>query len=160
MGQSKWPLKAGQRVWRAGRKARESIAPPTASSSRKGKNSSKLNERTGNLYENKGRLRRTWERSWNVNENKGGKPSNAGMFMKIKGLIRLRYKPATVWIFCLVRLPPPLQLRRFSFLIAPAFRPAAIVLTWPFCLTRLCQGVKLSPDGHPKGLVGRGPLTR
>jgi hypothetical protein len=31
----------------------------------------KLNERTGNVYENKGALWKTWERSWNLYENKG-----------------------------------------------------------------------------------------
>jgi hypothetical protein len=35
------------------------------------KNSSKLNEQCGNLYENKGSLWKTLGQSWNVYENKG-----------------------------------------------------------------------------------------
>jgi hypothetical protein len=31
----------------------------------------KLNERCGNVIENKGPLWKTWERSWNVYDNKG-----------------------------------------------------------------------------------------
>jgi hypothetical protein len=41
-----------------------------------------LNERTGNVFENKGALWKTWERSWNVHENTGTYPFNPGMLLK------------------------------------------------------------------------------
>jgi hypothetical protein len=50
------------------------------------KNSSKLNERSGNVYENKGPLWKTARRSWNVVENKGTYGYNPGMLLRINEL--------------------------------------------------------------------------
>ena len=50
------------------------------------KNFSKLTERPGNVYENKGPLWKTWEGSWNVTENKGAYWFNPGMLQKAKEL--------------------------------------------------------------------------
>ena len=47
---------------------------------------SKMNERCGNVYENKGRLWTTRRRSGNVIENKGSYAQNAGMLLKTKGV--------------------------------------------------------------------------
>jgi hypothetical protein len=44
----------------------------------------KLNERRGNVYENKGPLWKKWGRSGNVIENKGSYASKAGMLLKSK----------------------------------------------------------------------------
>jgi hypothetical protein len=41
-----------------------------------------LNERTGNVVENKGPLWKTWGRSWNVYENTGAYLFNPGMLLK------------------------------------------------------------------------------
>ena len=43
-----------------------------------------MNERRGNVYENKGPLWKTWGRSWNVYENKGTYLLKAGMLLKRK----------------------------------------------------------------------------
>jgi hypothetical protein len=48
----------------------------------------KLNERSLNVYENKGPLWKTRERSWNVYENKGCYPLMAGMLLKTQVVIR------------------------------------------------------------------------
>jgi hypothetical protein len=45
-----------------------------------------MNERRTNVIENKGTLWKTWRKSGNVIENKGGYVSKAGMFFKTKGL--------------------------------------------------------------------------
>jgi hypothetical protein len=50
------------------------------------KNSSKLNELLGNVYENKGPLWKTWSRSGNVTENKGTYSSKAGILLKTNEL--------------------------------------------------------------------------
>ena len=58
------------------------VAPRTESSSLHGKqvnDSTKKTERTGNVYENKGPLWKTWERPGNVYENKGSYPFDPGM---------------------------------------------------------------------------------
>jgi hypothetical protein len=41
-----------------------------------------MNERRGNVYENKGPLWKTWGRSWNVLENKGAYGFNPAMSLK------------------------------------------------------------------------------
>jgi hypothetical protein len=46
----------------------------------------KLNERTGNFYENKGPLWKTWERTGNVVENKGTYGPAAGILLKTQDL--------------------------------------------------------------------------
>jgi hypothetical protein len=48
------------------------------------KNSPRLNDRSGNAYENKGRLWKTRRLSRNVYENKGGWPLEATMLLKRK----------------------------------------------------------------------------
>jgi hypothetical protein len=48
------------------------------------KHSSKLKERRGNVYENKGSAFKRRERSWNVIENKGSYASKAEMLLKTK----------------------------------------------------------------------------
>jgi len=50
------------------------------------KSPSKLNERSGNVYESKGSLWKTYRRGGNVIENKGTYRFNAGMLFKAKGL--------------------------------------------------------------------------
>jgi hypothetical protein len=45
-----------------------------------------LAERRGNVIENKGPLWKIWGRSWNVYENKGTYPSEAGMLLKTQGV--------------------------------------------------------------------------
>jgi hypothetical protein len=52
------------------------------------KNSSKLNEQRGNVYENKGPLWKTGWQSGNVIENKGTYAFKAGMLLKIKVVSR------------------------------------------------------------------------
>jgi hypothetical protein len=42
-----------------------------------------MNERRGNVYENKGPLWKTWGQSWNVIENKGTCGLNPGMLLKV-----------------------------------------------------------------------------
>jgi hypothetical protein len=60
-------------MWQAGRKARKwarcARDKKSAVAGEAKENSSKLTERRGNLYENKGPVWKTWERSWNVYEN-------------------------------------------------------------------------------------------
>jgi hypothetical protein len=51
----------------------------------KERDSSKLDERRGNVHENKGPLWKTWQRSGNVTENKGSYALKAGMLLKRKG---------------------------------------------------------------------------
>jgi hypothetical protein len=46
----------------------------------------KLNEQSGNVYENKGPLWKTRRSSWNVYENKGTYPHKAGMLLKRKAV--------------------------------------------------------------------------
>jgi hypothetical protein len=46
------------------------------------KNSSKLNERPENVYENKGSLWKNWGLSWNVIEKTGTYVFNPGMLLK------------------------------------------------------------------------------
>jgi hypothetical protein len=46
----------------------------------------KLQERTGNVYENKGSAYKDWERSGNVIENKGTYTFAGAMLLKIKKL--------------------------------------------------------------------------
>jgi hypothetical protein len=46
----------------------------------------KLQERTGNVYENKGSVRKEWERSGNVIENKSTYTFLEGMLLKIQKL--------------------------------------------------------------------------
>jgi hypothetical protein len=46
-----------------------------------------MNERSANIYENKDPLWKTWERSWNVSENKGTYPLKPGMSLKKQVLI-------------------------------------------------------------------------
>jgi hypothetical protein len=52
-----------------------------------GGNSSKLNERTGNFYENKGALRKTCGRASYFYENTGTYPLYPGMLLKTNNLI-------------------------------------------------------------------------
>jgi hypothetical protein len=51
------------------------------------KNSSELDERRTNVYENKGPLWKTCRGSGNVVDNKSTYPSKAGMLLKIKAVI-------------------------------------------------------------------------
>jgi hypothetical protein len=44
-----------------------------------------MNDRRGNVYENKGPLWRRWGLSWNVTENKDSYALKAGMLLKTKG---------------------------------------------------------------------------
>jgi hypothetical protein len=46
------------------------------------KDSSKLTEQSGDVYENKGPLWKTWGQSGNVTENKGSYSSKVGMLLK------------------------------------------------------------------------------
>jgi hypothetical protein len=46
-----------------------------------------LQERRGNVYENKGPLWKRWGKSGNVYENKGSYPLKAGMYLKTGKLI-------------------------------------------------------------------------
>jgi hypothetical protein len=50
------------------------------------KNSLKLSDQCGNVFENKGRLWKTWGRTGNVIENKGTYTSQARMLLKIEDL--------------------------------------------------------------------------
>jgi hypothetical protein len=81
---------AGQKACRLSRGApdKESVLAGEAK-----KNSLKLNERRGNVYENKGPLWKTRRLSRNVYENKGGWPLKAGMLLKRK-VVEMRCRGA------------------------------------------------------------------
>jgi hypothetical protein len=87
-------------MWQGGRKGRKS-APrawdkQSVSARELKENSSKLSERTGNVYENKGPLWKTSERSGNVIENKGTYEYSRGMLLKKKELAFLQWCERTV----------------------------------------------------------------
>jgi hypothetical protein len=77
-------------VWQAGQEVRKSCGSATDNSSiipaEQKDDILKPNERTGNVYENKGQMWKTRERSWNVVENKGTYPLIPGILLKTKGL--------------------------------------------------------------------------
>jgi len=79
------------RMCQAGREARKwarrsaDKKPVVAGEARK--NSLKLNERSGNIYENKRALWKNGELSWYVYENKSTYPLKAGILLKIKDLV-------------------------------------------------------------------------
>jgi hypothetical protein len=138
-----------------------------------------MNERTGNVYENKGSLWKTRERSWNVCENKGTYPLMAGMLLKIKGFnVGPRKTMATsndnLSIMACVALIPPIGL--FRRLQLPCARPESQPFGRPglrLCLTKfdlagcgrtccsgLCSAGILPASDESKGVAGWKPALR
>ena len=87
--------KCGKRGQKPGKLRASRRTASRFSEAKEKKNSLKMNERSGNVYENKGSAFETRERRGNVTENKGSYALKAGMSLKTRQL-----SPYTIQSLC------------------------------------------------------------